>query len=485
MEPNTQLPSNFFSKSDHLLESKTSHLDDLLQEKLEKAFHPQTSRISSSDLAKIAGEHSPIDLAYAVAHLPPNARPVLYDSLPSREAKVKFLTNTDSSSRLTILRYMSDLEMKHLFENMPLDEAVKVSDDLSERRFKRLLELLDHKRSLKIRDLKKHHRNSAGRLMTSEFFAFSMDMTIGEAAGYIRDYPRIDFTRGIYVLNDQKELQGYVQGRNLIINPPDLLLGQVMRPILHKVTVEASREEVVDLVERYKIPSLPVVDEKNRLIGVIAHEDVLEAMEDLADATIAKMAGTAEEVSSSEPIFKRFLARLPWLMVTLLAGLLNVSTMSFFQERGGKALTFLLFFVPLITGMSGNIGIQCSTLLVRSMAIGTFSWGNKKDSIWKELSVGLFNGSVFGVGVGLVTYFIDLFFTGHPALSPLILGFTIGVGLWGACVSATILGIFFPLFFAKIRIDPALASGPLITAFNDFFSMMIYFLIAWSLISAF
>ncbi len=485
MDSSPKLPSNFFSKSENLLESRTSHLDDLLQEKLEKAFVQQTSRVSISDLIKIAEEHSPIDLAYAVAHLPPTARPVLYDNLPSREAKVKFLTNTDSSSRLTILRYMSDLEMKRLFENMPLDEAVKISDDLSERRFKRLLELLDHKRAVRIRDLKQHHRNSAGRLMTSEFFAFSMDITIKEAAGYIRDYPRIDFTRGIYVLNEQKELQGYVPGRNLIINPPDLLLGQVMRPILHKVTVDASREEVVDLVERYKIPSLPVVDEKDRLIGVIAHEDVLEAMEDLADATIAKMAGTAETVSSMEPTLKRFLARFPWLVVTLLAGLLNVSTMSFFQERGGKALTFLLFFVPLITGMSGNIGIQCSTLLVRSMAIGTFSWGNKKELILKELAVGIFNGSVFGIGVGLVTYFVDLFFSGHPAISHLLLGFAIGVGLLGACFTATFFGIFFPLFFARIRIDPALASGPLITAFNDFFSMTIYFLIAWSLVSAF
>ena len=215
--------------------------------KIGKGFSSTNFRISAVDLARIAEEHSPIDLAYAVAHLPPNARPVLYDSLPTREAKVKFLTTTDSSSRLTIFRYMSDMEMKKLFENMPLDEAVKVSDDLSERRFKRLLELLDMKRASRIRDLKKHHRNSAGRLMTSEFFAFSMDMTIGEASATIRDNPRIDFTRGIYVLNEQKELQGYVPGRNLIINPSDLLLGQVMRPILHKVTVETSREEVVDL----------------------------------------------------------------------------------------------------------------------------------------------------------------------------------------------------------------------------------------------
>ena len=236
-----------------LLESKTGRIDDLLKEKLEKAFHKQTSKVRLHDIAKIACEHSPIDLAYAASHLPHNVRPVLYENLPNRDAKIKFLVNTDGDTRLTLFRELDDIELKKIFERVPTDEAVWLVEDMPERRFWRLMELIDAKKATRIRELKKHDRKSAGRLMTSEFFAFTMDMTIGEAAAYIRDNPRIDFTKGIFILNHAGELQGYVPARNMMINPAQTPLRQVMRPILHKVTADATREEVVDLVERYKI----------------------------------------------------------------------------------------------------------------------------------------------------------------------------------------------------------------------------------------
>jgi magnesium transporter len=335
-------------------ESQTGRIDDLLKEKLEKAFHKQTSKVRLHDIAKIACEHSPIDLAYAASHLPPNVRPVLYENLPNRDDKIKFIVNTDSDTRLTLFRQLDDVELKKIFERMPTDEAVWVVDDMPERRFRRLMDLIDSKKANRIRELKKHDRKSAGRLMTSEFFAFTMDMTIGEAAAYIRDNPRIDFTKGIFILNHTGELQGFVPARNMMINPNTTPLRQVMRPVLHKVMVDATREEVIDIVERYKISSLPVVDIDNELIGVISHDDIVEAMEDLADETIARMAGTNEKFTSHDPILRRFLTRAPWLLVTLLAGLINVGVMSSFQKHEGGFLTFALFFVPLITGMSGE-----------------------------------------------------------------------------------------------------------------------------------
>ena len=204
-------------------------------------------------------------------------------------------------------------------------------------------------------------------------------------------------------------------------------------------------------------------------------------MEDLADETIAKITGTAEKVSTTDPILKRFFARSPWLIVTLFAGLINVGIMSSFQKHEGEFLTFALFFVPLITGMSGNIGIQCSTVLVRSMALGMVSIKTKKEAILKELLIGLFAGIFFGVVCGLVVYFIDLLISGGIGTSAVAIGIIIGVGLIGACFAGTILGVFSPLFFAGLGVDPAVSSGPIVTAFNDFFSMTIYFLIAWGL----
>lgn len=463
-----------------VLESKTGRIDDLLKEKLEKAVHKQTSKVRLHDIAKIACEHSPIDLAYAASHLPPNVRPVLYENLPNRDAKIKFLVNTDSDTRLALFRQLDDLELKKIFDRVPTDEAVWLIEDMPERRFRRLMEVIDSKKASRIRELKKHDRKSAGRLMTSEFFAFTMDMTIGEAAAYIRDNPRIDFTKGIFILNHAGELQGYVPARNMMINPPSAPLRQVMRPVLHKVTADATREEVIDIVERYKIASLPVVDIDNYLVGVIAHEDVVEAMEDLADETIARMAGTNEKFTSHDPILRRFLTRAPWLVVTLLAGLINVGVMSSFQKHEGGVLTFALFFVPLITGMSGNIGLQCSTVLVRIMAMGGLSVGSRKETIVKELCSGFFTGTIFGVGVGLIVYLLDLMNGGTLVLAaPGAVAAIVGIGLVGGCFAGTLLGVFSPLFFSRIGVDPAISAGPIVTAFNDFLSMTIYFVIAW------
>jgi magnesium transporter len=469
------------STSATLMDSKTSQLDDILKEKLDKAFHKQTSKVILHDIIKIACEHTPIDLAYAASRLPPDVRPIIYENLANLEAKVGFMINTESSTRVAIFRHISDHEAKNLIEHMPPDDAVAVLEDMSERRFRRVVDLLEAAKAARIKEIKKHERNTAGRLMTNEFFAFPSEMNIGNAAAYIRDNPGIDLTRQIYVLNQAGELQGYVPARNLIINPPHIPLRQVMQPVLHKVLTDTSREEVVDIVERYKLPALPVVTTEDHLVGVVTYEDVMEAIEDIADETIAQMAGTGENVREHEPTWKRLLARAPWLVVTLFAGLVNVSIMSSLQSYDAGSLTFVLFFVPLITGLSGNIGIQCSTILVRSMATGGLSAGMKGEAIRKEMTIGVSIGIIFGILAGLLVWSLDLIGFSGIEVNPAIVGIIVGTGLWGACLASTSLGVFAPLFFAQIRVDPAIAAGPIVTAFNDFLSMSIYFLIAMGL----
>ena len=458
-------------------------LDHILKEKLENAYHKQTSKVVVHDIAKIASEHSPIDLAYAVSRLPPNIRPILYENLQDLGSKRLFMINTDGNTRVAVFRHITDKETKKLIENMPPDDAVAVLEDISERRFRRVMDMLDVKKAARIREIKKHQRNTAGRLMTNEFFSFPMDVTIGEASAMIRDNPGIDLTRQIFVLNEMGHLQGFVPARNLIVNLPEIPLKQVMRPVVQKLPPDATREEVVDLVERYKLPALPVVDAEDRLLGVITYEDVMDAIEDITDETIAQMAGTGERVRENEPTWKRLLARVPWLVVTLFAGLVNVGLMSSLQNYEGGVLTFVLFFVPLITGLSGNIGVQCSTVLVRGMATGGLSLSYKGEAILKEMIIGISNGLIFGVLCGFLVWSLDLLGIAGGDITPPYVGLIVAVGLIGACFAGTFLGVFSPIFFARIGVDPAIASGPIITAFNDFLSMSIYFLIAIGLSS--
>lgn len=462
--------------SGNLMDSRTSQLDDVLNEKLEDAFHKPTSQVILHDIVKIASEHDPIDLAYAVTRLPPQSRVIVYENLPDLQAKIIFMTNTGSNTRSAIFPQINDQEIKTLLEGMPPDEAAWLLDDMSDRRLKRVLEILEPKKAARIREVYKHDRHSAGRLMTNEFFAFHFNVTIGEVAAVIRDNPGIDLTRRIFVLNDDDELVGFVPARNLIVNPSFVPLKQVMRPILHQIHADASRDEVVDLVERYKIPALAVVDEHDHLIGVITYESVVEAMEDIADETIASIAGTAEDISEHDPIFKRFLGRAPWLIVTLCAGLVTAAALSHFRDRDW--FTFVALFVPLIAGMSGNVGIQCSTILVRGMSTGELSQGTRRQAVASELSIGVLIGVIFGLICGMFVYVLNRFDIHYMGSDPMALGVIVSCGLLGACLMATLLGTLSPFFFARFRIDPAVAAGPIVTAFNDVLSTLMYILIA-------
>lgn len=458
-------------------ESPTSKLDDLLLEKLEAAFHHETSTVIYHDLAKIASEHTPIDLAYAAPKLPAHARAILYENLNDIDAKTSFMVNTDSSTRLAVFRELSDDEIINLISHMSSDEAVFVMEVLSEKRYRRIIELIDPKKAQRIKEIKKYARNTAGRLMINEFFSFTMDVTLGQVASHMRNHPGIDLTRRIFVVDKQGVLLGYVPARNLIINPSNLTLKQVMKPVLYKVTADTSREDVVDIVERYKISALTVVDEQDKLIGVITYEDVLEAIEDIADATIASIAGTAEKMRDNKPFWLRFLSRAPWLFVTLVAGIISSSVMGSFQHYEGGVLTFFLCFVPLITGMSGNIGIQSSTILVRGMATGIVTSGTRKEAILKELVVGLCAALVFGVMCSFAVAFLNVFSLIDSILNPHQVGLMVGVGLFGACLAGSVLGVCSPLVFSRIGVDPAVASGPIVTACNDVLSMIIFFII--------
>ncbi|MCH9609491.1 MAG: Magnesium transporter MgtE [Chlamydiales bacterium] len=483
--------SNVPEKEEHhvsagnLMDSRISHLDDELSARLEEAFHKTTFNVHLHDVAKIASEYNPIDLGFAASRLPPNARYVLYENLPDLTAKTSFIINTDSATRWAVFRHLEDKEIKEVISCMPADEAVWVLDDIPDRRYRRLIEILDPKKSSQIRELQKHSRNSAGGLMTNEFFAFPMETTIEETAAYIRNNPGIDITRRVFVLDQKGVLQGVVPARNLIVNSPKLPLKQVMQQVDHKVAPDSTREEVVDIVERYKIPVLPVVNGQDFLVGVITYEDVVEAIEDIADETIALMAGTAEDVSEYDHTFKRFLARSPWLLVTLFGGLISASVMSFYQGIEAQLLGMIVFFVPLINGMSGNVGIQCSTVLVRGMATGVLSSGKRGEVILKEATIGLMTGTTFGLLCGLIVFGVTSLGIGDFKGDPIQLGVMVSTGVLSASMTATTLGVSAPFFFAKIGVDPAIASGPIVTAFNDIMSMITFFIISGILYNLF
>jgi magnesium transporter len=228
---------------------------------------------------------------------------------------------------------------------------------------------------------------------------------------------------------------------------------------------------------------LPVVDEDDRLIGAITQADALEAMKEMSDETIASIGGTAEGVSEDEPAWRRFLLRAPWLSVTLCAGLFTATGFSLFQ--GQPWFLAVPFFVPLIAGMSGNVGIQCSTVFIRSMATGEISPRTVHAAVAREIRLGVLLGLTFGIICGCAAYALHKLGIHKSPVDPLFVGFAVSSGVLGACFTSTLLGTLSPLLFARFRIDPALASGPIVAACNDVVSTYMYFFIAWMIATIF
>ncbi|MEL7431839.1 MAG: magnesium transporter [Chlamydiota bacterium] len=462
-------------------ETRAHEIQDILRKKLEEVAEKASEGKKLGEFADIAKEYSAADLAYSVVHIPAQLRFSLYQSLSSVRAKMAFMIHADLVTRTSILKQASDSELETLFGEMPADEGIRILEHASDSVFMSIMRLLPKKKSGVMSNMRTCPKDCAGRLMTDMFFSFSVEDTIGDASLVIRDHPEIDFAQGIFVVDVQGKLQGYVPVRAMVVHPSSTSLKEIMCPVLHKVSIREKRQEVIDVVERYKLESLAVVDEQNALIGVITSEDVVEALEELADETMAMIAGTVETPHTETSTFARFFSRSPWLFVTLLSGFLNVGMMSTSGRHFGEEFFFIFFFVPLVTGLSGNIGIQCSTVLVRNFAVGSLSNTSRVEASRKELASGLFSGLVFGVLCGVFIYLFGALFCKDFGLGAFSVACIVSCGLIGACFAGTLLGVFSPLFFMRVGVDPAISSGPIITAFNDFISMAIYFFIAWSL----
>ena len=460
-----------------LVDFTPDRIDNALLSKFEQSIYKDTASFQHHSLSRIARDYDPIDLAKTSVRLPLGARIFVFRNLPDIDSKASFIINASPTTRSAIYRGITDNEIRELFENMPSDEAVEALEELPLRRLKRVFELLDESKARKIAALQQHRERSAGRLMSNEFFAFSLTTTIGDAITYIRDHPGIEFIRTVFVLGEDLELLGQVSDRNLIVNNPTLPLQMIMNPVLHRVGPDASREEVVDFFERYRLPCLPVVDKHECLIGVITQSDAMEMMEEIADATIASIGGTAEETTADEPTWHRFKARAPWLVITLLAGMMTAIGFSLFQ--GEPWFLAVPFFTPLITGMSGNVGIQCSTVLIRSMATGEVTSKTSGAIISRELKIGTLIGVCFGIMCGFGAYMINKTGIQQIFMEPILVATMVFAGVLGGCFTATVLGTFSPLFFHRFKIDPAVASGPIVTACNDVLSTYMYFFVAW------
>ncbi|WP_204592955.1 magnesium transporter, partial [Candidatus Similichlamydia epinepheli] len=457
--------------------------DSLLYGKLSHIFSLYSQKHFWDELLALCSESSPEDLAHVSQSCMAEQRIYIYEALQTFARRVKFFASAGKSTKKVVASTLCDEEIAEIIMHLPVDEALLVIVALSYGRERRIMALLDPKKSAKIVAQRGYVPGTVGRLMSREFFAFQADWTIGDAAAFIREHPEIDFLLRVFILNKIGAICGCVPSRALLIYPVNVPLKRVMRSISQLVTPDSPIEEVIEIFDRYKDTDVPVVDSNGILLGVITYEDVLDSIEEKADKTIAYISGTEKEIEGETPLLQGVFSRAPWLIITLCAGLLNAGNLSRFPAK----YRILLHFVPMINGMSGNVGLQCSTVLVRGIAAGLVPERSTLPVIFREIAIGASAGLLFGFCAGCLIMFLQKLFCVYGAVEiyPWELGLVVGIGLSGACLFATTLGVLFPLFFEKVGVDPAVASGPIVTAINDVTSTAMYFLFAQQMASLF
>ncbi|MBU2559801.1 magnesium transporter, partial [archaeon] len=318
--------------------------------------------------------------------------------------------------------------------------------------------------------LLKHPPDTAGGLMTTEVVFLEAESTVKDAVAYIRDRAR-DFETiyYVYVVSDEK-LVGVLSLRDLVLASAEDKLKDIMNPDVIRVNAETDQEAVARITADYNLMVVPVVDETDKLLGIVTVDDVLDVIAEEASEDMGHVAGTTEKLDKliDAPVYAVVKARLPWLVFALFGGLISAYVLKLFESSLNLASFIVLaLFIPAIMALGGNVGVQSSTIFIRGLATGDIE--SPRKYFLRELKIGLIMGIFIGIGLAVVAQFV----VSMPAI-----GIIVGMSMFFAMTLASITGILIPHFFDRIGVDPAVSSSPFITTIQDILSLAVYFSLA-------
>ena len=434
-------------------------IDDVIQAIDEKNNSLLIERIHSLHPADIAEVLDIVDL--------PQAQ-YLYKLLEEDLAS-EVLVEIDEDTREEFLNSLSSEEIAESLEKMYADDATDVIQDLPEDVQEEVLEALkDDEHLSEISQLLNYDEDSAGGIMDMDFISANCNWTIKNALKKFREQVEdVDHVYTIYVIDDQKKLLGTLSLKRFLYASDSSLIKDVFKENPISVNVNEEAELVASKMEKYDLVVIPVIDEGNQLLGRITIDDALDVIKEEAEKDYQMASGISEKVESSDSLFVISRARLPWLLIGMVGGILGAYVIGFF-EGNLKENAVMASFIPLILAMGGNVGVQSSAIIVQSLANNSLDYDSIAKKLLKELLVALFNG--------VICASIALLFC-WATKSDFELALTIGVSLVAVFTYAGLFGTFVPLILNKYEIDPALATGPFITTTNDIIGLLIYFLI--------
>lgn len=404
------------------------------------------------------------DVADLIEHLDKDKRLFIIQLLEP-EGAGDILVEIEPPVQENILKSLDNESISEIVQELDSDDAADLIGDLPTERAKRIIEAVDDDVSEGLGKLLPYPEDSAGGIMALEFIAIMADATIQDALETIRaKREEVENLYYIWVIDDFERLVGVISIKDLILEPVETKVKQIMNSNIVSAYAYADQEEVIHLAKRYDLVHIPVVDDHNRLVGRITHDDIIDVIEDETDEDISFMAGVLSQEIAEESVFKITKARLPWLIAGLFGGIMAAGIIKKFETSLEQVIA-ISFFFPVVMAMGGNTGIQAATVVVRGLATGDISLMNIGRRLWMELRVAMINGLICGVFFGIISgcWLNNYRFGAILALTLLLI-----------VIIAGVVGSAIPLALHKLNLDPALGTGPFVTISNDILSLAIY-----------
>ena len=413
----------------------------------------------------------PADIADILENLLVEDAKFVYETLDEEKA-AEALMELDDDYRQEFLRLFSSLEIAEQVDQLNTDDAADLLGELEDSDVKEVIaQIEDQEHASEIIDLLRYDEDSAGGLMQTEYIVAKENWPVRRCVIEMRKQAEeVEKVYSIYVIDDEDRLLGILSLRRLLFAEPTTLIREMFKKErIHSVRTDDTKEKVAEIMERYDLIAVPVVDPLNRLVGRITIDDVVDVIRERAEKDFQMASGISENVESNSSILKNTRSRLPWILIGLAGGVMSSQIIKGY-ENTLSIIPSLAFFIPLIASTAGNIGVQSSAIVVQGLASNDFQMKGILKRVGKEAVVGM----IVGIICALVIFLVGYFFADETKLA-----ITLAISLFIVALFSAMLGTFIPLALDRLKIDPALATGPFITTANDIIGLSIYFVIAY------
>ena len=428
-----------------------------------------------STLRDILITMKPFDIAAVFENLQDEKMPILFRILPKELAAETFVEMDDETQEFLIHGF-SDSELKEVVDELFVDDAVDLIEEMPANVVKRILRQADKDMRKQINELLKYPEDSAGSIMTTEFIVLRPDMTAEMAIKRIRrtgvDKETI-YT--CYVTDANNKLIGITTVKDLLLAEDDELVQSIMEENVISVTTLADQEQVAQMFSNYNFLALPVVDNENRLVGIVTIDDAIDVIQEEATEDIEKMAAVlpSDKPYMKTSVFGLYKKRAPWLLILMLSATFTSAIISSFEAVLANVL-ILSSFIPMITGSGGNAGSQASVSVIRALSLGEIHFKSIFLVLWKEFRVSI----LCGITLAAANFVKLLLFDLNGQENAFMIALVISLTLVGTIIMAKLVGSSLPLLASKVGFDPAVMANPLISTVCDSLSLLIYFGVA-------